>query len=67
MAREVILEQSEDLDGTIVQTVRMSDGTEAVRRISTKPVFYTCSICGAKSTEPFPKSAISCFRKECLD
>ena len=31
--REIVLEQSEDLDGTIVQTVRLSDGSEIMRRI----------------------------------
>jgi len=57
---ETILEESEKLDGTIVQTVRMGDGTEIVREYS-----HICSICGAHSDRAFPKSAISCMRKEC--
>lgn len=59
---EVVLEESEMLNGTTVQTVRREDGTEYQRQC-----FYTCSICGAKSDRPFPRSAISCFRSECLD
>lgn len=60
MARETILEQSEKLDGTIVQTIRLADGTEIIRECR-----HTCSICGAYSDRPFPTSAISCMRPEC--
>ena len=59
---EVVLERSEMLNGAISETVRGDDGKEFTRL-----VFYTCSICGAESDRPFPRSAISCFRKECLD
>lgn len=58
---EMILEQSEKLDGTIVQTVRLDDGSEVLREYR-----YTCSICGAFDNErPFPKSALSCMRRGC--
>jgi hypothetical protein len=59
---EIILEESEMLNGAKVQLVRLDDGTE-VERVN----YYTCSICGAKSDRPFPRSAISCFRSECKD
>lgn len=32
-ARGTVLEQSEDLDGSILQTVRMPDGSEIARRL----------------------------------
>lgn len=58
---EMVLEQSEKLDGTIVQTVRLADGSEVQREYR-----YTCSICGAVDNErPFPKSALSCLRRGC--
>jgi hypothetical protein len=61
MPEEVILEQSEKLDGTVVQLVRQQDGTEVRREFR-----YTCSICGAVDNEhPFPTSAISCMRRGC--
>lgn len=59
---ETILEQSERLDGATVQTVRRDDGTEYQRTL-----YFTCSICGAHSDRPFPKSAIGCSRPECKD
>jgi hypothetical protein len=59
---ETVLEQSEDLNGCIHQTVRLADGSEVDRVLQ-----YTCSICGAHSARPFPTSAISCFRPECKD
>lgn len=58
---EMILEQSEKLDGTIVQTVRLADGSEVRREYR-----YICSICGAVDNEhPFPRSALSCMRRGC--
>lgn len=58
---ERVLEQSEKLDGTIVQTVRLADGAEVQREYR-----YTCSICGAVDNErPFPTSALSCMRRGC--
>lgn len=58
---ETVLEQSEKLDGTIVQTVRLDDGREVQREYR-----YTCSICGAVDNDhPFPTSAISCMRRGC--
>ena len=59
---EIVLEESERIDGVIVQLVRRDDGTERERKL-----YYTCSICGASSERPFPRSAISCFRNECRD
>jgi len=57
---ETVIEQSERLDGVTVQTVRRDDGTEYQRSL-----YHTCSICGAESENPFPRSAISCLRREC--
>jgi hypothetical protein len=57
---ETVIEETTDLDGNMVQTVRLEDGRE-VRRVFS----HTCAICGAKSDRPFPSWAISCFRKEC--
>jgi hypothetical protein len=58
---EQILEQSEKRNGTIVQTIRLDDGSEVVREYR-----YYCSICGAVDNDrPFPTSAISCMRKGC--
>lgn len=58
---ETILERSEKLDGTIVDLIRMPDGSEIKREYS-----HICSICGAVDNEhPFPKSAISCMRRGC--
>jgi hypothetical protein len=59
---EVVLEQSERLDGVIVQTVRSAEGVEFQRELH-----FTCSICGAPSDRPFPKSAIGCSRPDCAD
>lgn len=59
---EIILEESQKLDGTIVQLVRRDDGTEYSREYK-----YTCAICGAPGDRPFPQWAISCMRKGCRD
>lgn len=59
---EQILEESEKLNGVVVQTVRRSDGTEYARECQ-----YRCSICGLPSDRPFPVSAISCFRPDCRE
>lgn len=58
---DTILERSEKPDGTIVDIVRLADGSEVKREYS-----YICSICGAVDNEhPFPRSAISCMRRGC--
>lgn len=44
-----------------VRTMQRADGSEYREEL-----YYTCSICGAKGDKPFPRSAISCFRKECI-
>jgi hypothetical protein len=58
--KEVILEQSELLNGSVVQLVRDEQGNEFQRTL-----YYTCAICGARSDRPFPKVAISCMRSDC--
>ena len=62
---KTVLEQSERWDSerghVVVQTVRAADGSEQKLEL-----YETCSICGAKSDNPFPRHAISCTRPECL-
>jgi hypothetical protein len=60
-ATEVVIEQSE-YKGVVYQTIQTSDGREFIRELH-----HTCSICGAFSDRPFPRSAISCMRPECKD
>lgn len=59
---DTILERSEKPDGTIVDLVRLADGSEVKREYR-----YTCSICGAVDNEhPFPSgSVLSCLRRGC--
>jgi len=63
---DTCIEESERIDAArglvTVRTMRRPDGSEYQDEL-----FYTCSICGAKGDRPFPRSAISCFRSECLD
>ncbi|MCK1275595.1 hypothetical protein IVB46_10165 [Bradyrhizobium sp. 61] len=59
---ETVLEETQKLNGNIVQTVRRADGTEYQREYA-----YTCSICGAPGDTPFPTWAISCMRKGCRE
>lgn len=58
--KETVIEQSERLDGMVVQTVQRSDGTEFSRECP-----YECSICGAFSHRKFIRGAIGCMRDEC--
>ena len=57
---EIVLEESEKSDGTIVRLVRKDDGTEQRREYR-----YSCSICGAPLEEPAPQWALSCLRRDC--
>lgn len=60
MSREIIIEESERLDGVVAQTIRLANGQEIVRLAP-----YRCPICNAPSNRPFPKAAISCLRADC--
>jgi len=64
---ETILEETVDLDRQeLRQTIRLADGSEVIRISSTRPLRYSCSICGKVSDKPeFPESAIGCNRKDC--